>query len=286
MTQHEPMPANSVRLCVSGLEVVVAPTDEELRGPIADLFTVFREALDNRPVSERVIVGLAGLPGSGKSTVAALLAYLGSRRPDPLPVAAVSIDGWHWPNAVLDTMPASDPAGRPVTMRNRKGSPASFDVAGIVRAIAMLRDAYVPTRLPVYDRRVHEPVAGALVVAPGVRLILLEGNYVLCREPPWNQVYEQLDLALFLDADPATCRDAVIHRHVLGGASREEAIRKYEDNDRANADVVAASRRLADVVVRVDADHRLTGVEILRRRARGGARSCRFPAVGHGDPPG
>ncbi len=286
MTESDSIPANSVRLTVAGLDVVVAPTQKELRGPIADLFRLFHDTLGNLPSQRRALVGLAGVPGSGKSTLAALLEYLGMRQALPLPTAAVSIDGWHWPNATLDAMTTVGPDGQSVSMRTRKGSPGSFDVGGIVDAIGLLRDAYMPARLPVYDRRRHEAVPAAHVVAPGVRLIVLEGNYVLCRDEPWRLVAEQLDLAVYVEADPAVCREAVIGRHIIGGLSRQEAIRKYETNDALNAEVVAASKRFADVIIHTDADRRLTGVEVLRRRASGAARSCRLPAVGYGDPPG
>jgi pantothenate kinase len=279
MDQTDPIPPNAVRLSVAGLDVVVAPTEEELRGPIGDLFGLFGEALKGMPADRRAIVGLAGVPGSGKSTLATLLAYVSTRCDRPVPAAAVSIDGWHWPNARLDEMTATGPKGEPVSMRARKGSPGSYDVAGIVAAMAALREAYMPARLPAYDRRLHEPVPGALVIPPGVRLILFEGNYILSHEEPWRQAAEQLDVALFLDADLALCREAVIRRHVIGGASRAEAERKYESNDRLNADVVLASKRFADAVVHVDADHRLTLVEVLRRRFSGAARLSRFPSL-------
>jgi pantothenate kinase len=269
MTSADSIPPNSVRLNVAGFEVAVAPTDAELRGPIRELFHLFAEALDTMPVTHRAVVGLAGVPGSGKSTLAALLAYLSTRREPPVPAAAVSIDGWHWPNETLDTMTATDADGRSVPMRARKGSPGSYDVAGIVQAIAALREAHMPARLPVYDRRIHAPVPGAQVIPPGVRVILLEGNYVLSRDELWRPVAEQLDMALYLDTDAERCREAVIRRHVLGGLSRAEAEQKYETNDRLNAEFILASRRFADVVIHTDAERRLTDIEVLRRRSRG-----------------
>ncbi|HOW17698.1 MAG TPA: hypothetical protein PLC79_01575 [Phycisphaerae bacterium] len=269
MTSADSIPPNSVRLNVAGFEVAVAPTDAELHGPIRDLFHLFAEVLDTMPVTRRAVVGLAGVPGSGKSTLATLLAYLSTRRERPIPTAAVSIDGWHWPNETLDTMTTTDAAGRSVPMRTRKGSPGSYDVAGIAQAIATLREAHMPARLPVYDRRIHAPVPGAQVIAPGVRVILLEGNYVLSRDELWRPVAEQLDMALYLDTDAERCREAVIRRHILGGLSRAEAEQKYETNDRLNAEFILASRRFADVVIHTDAERHLAGIEVLRRRSRG-----------------
>lgn len=259
-----PASGHVARLRVAGVDVVVEPSDEELHGPIRMLFGVFEQLLRTVPADRRAIVGVAGVPGSGKSTLSAFLAFLGMRGFPSLPLAVVSIDGWHWPNAVLGTMPAVGADGETVTMRARKGSPGSFDVDGVVAAMRALRDAHSPARLPAYDRRVHEPVAGRIVVPPGTRLVLLEGNYVLLREPPWQAVAEQLDLAVFIDADLPACREAVIRRHVVGGASRADAERKFEANDAPNTQIVQGTRARADVIVRVGPDHRVLRVDDLQ----------------------
>jgi hypothetical protein len=277
--------ANSVRLNVAGHEVVVEPDESQIRGPLATIFRTFRGILDGLPVHRRAVIGLAGIPGSGKSTLAALLAYLSTRIDVGRALAAVSMDGWHWPNVVLETMPALDADGRPVTMRRRKGSPGSFDVEGILRAMAMLRDAHLPVRLPAYDRRRHDPVPDAVIVPPGVRLVLIEGNYVLVRDEPWRRVAEQLDLAVYLEVERDAARDAVIARHVAGGMSRTEAVAQYDANDRLNTEVVLASRRNADLLVHADADHRLVRVESLTERAvRAEKRLGLPPGVGHRHP--
>jgi pantothenate kinase len=253
-------PNDAVRLSVAGLNVTVTPTDAELAGPITQLFERLATVAAAIPYERRAIAGLAGVPGSGKSTLAALLAYLSTHRPQPTPLAAVSIDGWHWPDATLGHMPAVGPDGEPVTLRDRKGSASSFDVTAIARALDAMRDAHVPAALPAYDRRLHEPVADAIIVPPGVRLVLLEGNYVLLDEPPWDAVADRLELRLFLDADPAACRDRIINRHVIGGCTHEQAVRKYDRNDRLNTGDVLRSRANADLVIHTDADCRLIDV--------------------------
>jgi len=270
---------------VAGLDIVVEPSEEELRGPIAEIFRIFDACLQRKAANRRIVIGLAGLPGSGKSTLAVLLGCFSTRMDPPLPAVAVSMDGWHWSNARLDAMTTIGPDGQRVPMRMRKGSPESFDVDGIVGAMEALRDAHMPLRLPAYDRRLHEPVPDAIIVPPGVRLVLLEGNYVLSREQPWGHVAERLDLGLYIEADPARCREAVLNRHVVGGLSRSEAIAKYEQNDRLNAEYAAASARHADAVIHISADHQLTRVEILTDRAisRPPVPRAHLPSIRHRD---
>lgn len=275
-----------VRLNVAGIEIVVEPREEEVHGPIAEIFRLFDACLHRKAANRRVIVGLAGAPGSGKSTLAALFSWFSTRMDPPLPAVAVSIDGWHWSNEQLDAMTIEGPGGEPVSMRARKGSPRSFDVEGIVRAMEALRDAHMPLRVPGYDRRIHEVVPDAIIVPPGVRLVLLEGNYVLAREEPWNRVADRLDLGLYIEADPVRCREAVINRHVLGGLSRAEAIARYEQNDRLNAEFAAASAQHADAVIHVNMEHQLTRVQILSDRAtsRPPVPRGHLPSIRHRDP--
>lgn len=281
MTQRDP---SAIRLNVSGFETVVSLTRDAIDGPIQDLFRFLGDVVRDLPADRRAVVALAGVPGSGKTTLAALLAYLSVRIERPLPVAAVSMDGWHWPNEQLDAMPATMPDGEPVSMRQRKGSVGSFDVEAIARAIDALRDAHRPACLPAYDRQLHEPVAGRAIVAPGVRVVLLEGNYLLLKEGPWQAVAERLDAGLFLDLDPVWCREAVVQRHIAGGASRAEAIRKYEINDGPNTQTVLASRDAADAILYCDPEHRLTRVEVVRPRKPWSNASATFPSVSHRDP--
>ncbi len=48
------------------------------------------------------MAGLGGIPGSGKSTFAAALALVAGRIWPAGWLAVVGMDGWHYPNAVLD----------------------------------------------------------------------------------------------------------------------------------------------------------------------------------------
>ncbi|HSK58699.1 MAG TPA: nucleoside/nucleotide kinase family protein, partial [Actinomycetospora sp.] len=69
----------------------------------------------------RRVLGIAGGPGAGTSTLAASLAG-----PE---VAVVGMDGWHLANSVLDRL------GR----RERKGAPDTFDAAGYVAFLSRAR---------------------------------------------------------------------------------------------------------------------------------------------------
>ena len=197
----------------------------------------------------RIIAGLAGIPGSGKSTFAGVLGRLADSLLGMGRLAVVGMDGWHWPNRYLDAATTLDEEGRVVPLRQRKGGPESFDAAGLAAAIRDLQTARGAVSLPVYDRRVHDPVPGGLTIGPGTSIVLVEGNFLLEQAPPWDAVSRALHPRLFVECDPRLARERVIERHIRGGLSPEDAARKYEANDRLNTQAVLNTRDAADYVI-------------------------------------
>jgi len=178
----------------------------------------------------RILLGIAGAPGAGKSTYAAAeQARLG-------PAATVlPMDGFHLPQAELVRL------GR----RDRMGAPDTFDVAGFVATLEALRSG-ADVRAPGFDRRIEEPVPDAIVVGPDIRLVLVEGNYLLHDRDGWERVRPLLDRVVFLAPDDAVRRDRLIARHVAFGKSAAEAEAWVARSDDPNAAIVAVTAHRAD----------------------------------------
>ncbi|MEU0830430.1 nucleoside/nucleotide kinase family protein [Streptomyces sp. NPDC005969] len=186
----------------------------------------------------RRILGIAGPPGAGKSTLAAQLV-------DALAGLAVLVpmDGFHLAGAELDRL------GR----AGRKGAPDTFDAAGYAALLRRLRTPGEegPVYAPAFDRTLEEPIAGAVPVPPHIPLVVTEGNYLLHDDGPWAPVRGLLDEVWFLDLDPDVRVRRLVDRHVRFGKPRPYAERWVAGSDETNARLVDRGRDRADLVVRL-----------------------------------
>lgn len=183
----------------------------------------------------RVVIGLAGAPGVGKSTLSSTLV-------DHVDVSAVVVplDGFHLASAELDRLGRAD----------RKGALDTFDIAGYRALLNRLTsDSGDTVYAPLLDREIEEPIAGAIAVVPSVRLIVTEGNYLLVPEAEIERSY--FDEVWYLELDDAVRRERLIARHRRFGKNLADAQQWADHRDEHNARVIRRSRHLADVIVRL-----------------------------------
>jgi pantothenate kinase len=183
---------------------------------------------------QRKLLGLAGAPGAGKSTLAAaLLEAVGADRAQVVPM-----DGFHLANVELQRL------GRAA----RKGAPDTFDSAGYVALLQRLREQRPGGGIvyaPEFRREIEEPVAGAIAVLPTTQLVITEGNYLLHDAGPWAGAAAMLDEVWYVDIDDAVREARLVRRHRQFGRSAEEARAWVESTDAPNARLIAATRARA-----------------------------------------
>ena len=183
----------------------------------------------------RTLLGIAGPPGAGKSTVAAAIAAA-----DPEHHALVPMDGFHLADQALATLGLLD----------RKGAPETFDAHGYAALLARLAGHPCHTvYAPAFERRLEQPLANALPVAPSCSMLITDGNYLLLDAPGWRDARSHLDQVWFVDVDPGLRRRRLVARHIHFGktpAAAEDWVRRV---DEPNAVRVAATRDRADRVL-------------------------------------
>ena len=184
----------------------------------------------------RRILGLAGPPGGGKSTLAAaLLAAFADV------AQIVPMDGFHLAGSELQRLGRAD----------RKGAPDTFDAAGYVALMRRLRDQAADEIVyaPEFRREIEEAIAGAIAVAPTTRLVLTEGNYLLLDEPPWTIVRTLLDQCWYVEVPEPVRHERLEARHRAFGRSPEEAHERTHGSDERNAHLIAATASAADAII-------------------------------------
>jgi len=122
----------------------------------------------------RALLGIAGPPGAGKSTLAEGLVEAIAAVQTADWVAHVPMDGFHLADVQLERLGA----------RDRKGAPDTFDVDGYAHLLRrLLEHPDQPSYAPGFERILEQPIAAAVVVPPSARLVVTEGNYLLLPEP-------------------------------------------------------------------------------------------------------
>lgn len=201
------------------------------------------------PSNSRLLVGIAGIPASGKSTLAVLvtsktnqllamddrqsveISTLSSNPLGKSRAVLVGLDGWHLTRAQLDAHPD------PKLAHDRRGSHWTFDGHGYVSFVRSLREPVSPgapeITAPAFDHAVKDPTPHAVIVLPEHRVVIIEGLYTFLSVPPWAEAGKLLDERWLIELDPTVASDRIVKRHVMSGVARdlEEAHWRSVEND-------------------------------------------------------
>lgn len=187
----------------------------------------------------RKLVGIAGAPASGKSTLAAQLVADLQRSTGPKAAALVPMDGFHLDNAELDAM----------GLRHLKGAPQTFDVAGFVKLVRAVRAQADTLRYPLFDRAQDKTLPDAGQLDRDVPIIVFEGNYLLLRDPSWSDLRDLFDLTVMLSVPMDELRDRLVARWLTYRLTHDQAVARAESNDIPNARLVIAKSAPADLTL-------------------------------------
>jgi pantothenate kinase len=209
---------------------------EEPGRTFASIDTIIQAIRTRALERRRVLVGIAGPPGAGKSTLSSKLASrLGSD------AAILPMDGYHLDNATLEDR----------GLLPRKGAPQTFDSEGFVELVRTLRQQD-SVSYPVFDRGKDQTVPNGGRIDGKTRIVLVEGNYLLLQTPPWSELKPLFDVTLYLDVPREVLRTRLVNRWREHGLSLLQAEARADGNDMKNVETVHSCSGLADFFVKDD----------------------------------
>lgn len=191
-----------------------------------------------RELGRRMVVFLAAPPGAGKSTLSSLLAKLSCEDETSEPLVALPLDGFHY-HADVIAKGIVCVEGQRVPMREVKGTLETFDHTRFAEKCGELCSG-TAVSWPRYDRNIHDVVDDAIAVPPNAHLVLVEGNWLLSSESPWDETRDLADASYLLVADPDLLHRRLVARKVRGGLSPEAAEEWYRRCDEMNVRRVLA----------------------------------------------
>ena len=213
------------------------------KGAIDKIFKPFLLKLSElREVTDRKVVAfIAAPPAAGKTTLVQFLEQLSRENIEISPVRALGMDGFHYPADYLKANKILKD-GQEILLNDIKGAPETFDVDTLQTKLREVRQE--GTDWHIYDRMIHDVVHDVLSVEDDI--ILLEGNYLLLKDPRWTNIRVLADYTVFIKARPEMLKERLISRKVQSGLSREDAEKFYYASDSKNVECVLKNSAAAN----------------------------------------
>jgi pantothenate kinase len=183
--------------------------------------------------AERFMVGIAGPPGAGKSTISEAL-----HKALPSSVV-VPMDGFHFDDLILNAR----------GHRPRKGAPHTFDAAGFETLLKRIKARESDIAIPVFDRTLELSRNAADIVSNDAKFILVEGNYLLLKQKPWDRLKPLFDFTVFIDVPKVELERRLMSRILAHGHDEAYAKNWIASNDMLNIETVLAESAKADVTI-------------------------------------
>ena len=179
--------------------------------------------------NRRIIVMLAAAPGVGKSTLTLFLQQYSRQLEGITEVQAVAMDGFFYTPEYLKSHYLPD--GK-TFLQEMKGAPETYDVPLFIKKIKEAKEKE-ESWWPTYNRAKHCPEPDTLLV--NGKIIIIEGNYLLLNEKPWDKVKDLADYTIFISTDPDGLKERLVGRKTQSGHAPEFSEQFFYNVDRVNA---------------------------------------------------
>lgn len=192
---------------------------------------------------KRLIISIAGVPGSGKTTLAETLV---KKLSNSIKTAMLPQDGFHLYRSELQALP------NPEEAVERRGAPFTFNSKAFLELIKKLNDEKYAKKdicAPSFDHKLKDPVENDIIIESDVKIVIIEGNYVLLKDPYWSEITDYVDESWFLDTPFTITLGRLVRRHLEAGivTTEEEAFKRANGSDMINAKYIVENSKSPDV---------------------------------------
>jgi pantothenate kinase len=196
---------------------------------------------------KRISIGISGICGSGKSTMASSL--LANLTGAGFKAELIPLDGYHYSKEVLSRMENSAEA------QKRRGAHWTFDGNAFVALIKNLQNSKNFQNSSIeyangWSHKIGDPLVDAISIDQSIQVLIIEGLHLFLDFHPWKEL--DFDVAIWIDVELETAMTRLAKRHVDSGISRneEEAKKRVAENDVLNARfLLQNTRTLPDLFV-------------------------------------
>ncbi|RDI85189.1 Fe-S cluster assembly protein [Venturia inaequalis] len=211
------------------------------------------------PRSQRYLIAISGIPGSGKSTLSTTLSSRlndlhlasspGTAGSGNVIATAIPMDGYHLPRTHLSALPD------PETAHARRGAAFTFDAPKYLDLVKKLREPLLPESVTIYapsfSHALKDPVENDVPISPAMRICVFEGNYCALSKHPWDEAARHMDEVWFVSVPFSVAKTRLIRRHVEAGiaSNEEEAAKRADENDLVNGREIVENQVEIDEVI-------------------------------------
>lgn len=199
---------------------------------------------------KRLMIGIGGPPGSGKSYVAEQINWIIGKGVIPGCYATtLPMEGFYYPHQYLRQHYRTASQGK-ISLADVKGGPDTFDTVNLKEHLLRLRkqdddDFYWPGFSPEYNDvlprhyRVHSTI----------NVILVYGDFLLLDRGPFTGVPGLFNTTIYVESPAAAIISHLMQRRIRNGETELEAKESLKKIDLPNARIAESTRTQADLIL-------------------------------------